>query len=118
MKVYKANIERATIKNTFYRKVLFTTPQTQLVLMSIPTGEEIGMETHPTTTQFIRVESGRGVAEVAGKRYMLSDGDALVIPPKARHNIRATETLKLYTLYSPPEHATKCVQRTKEDLEC
>ena len=113
MKVYKDSIERVTLQNTFYRIVLFSTPQLQLVLMSIPTGEEIGEETHPTTTQFIRVESGRGVAYVSGKRYNLKDGDAIIIPPNAKHNIKSTNTLKLYTLYSPPEHPRSHKQKTK-----
>ena len=110
---YKDNIERATINNNFYRKVLFTTPQMQLVLMSIPTGEEIGEEVHPTTTQFIRVESGTGVAYVNGSRYNLKDGDAIIVPPNTRHNVKSTGNLKVYTLYSPPEHPVNRVQRTK-----
>ena len=90
--MYKNNIERQTIKNNNDRQVLFTTPQLQLVLMSIPTGEEIGYETHPLTTQFIRVESGRGVAYTAGQRYNLKDGDAIIVPP----NIRATDKVIYY----------------------
>jgi len=114
MRVYKDNIERATVQNTFYRKVLFTTAQLQLVLMSIPTGEEIGMETHPTTTQFIRIESGTGVAYVSGHRYNLKDGDAIIIPAGSRHNIKSTNNLKLYTIYAPPQHPANKVERTKE----
>lgn len=102
--VYKKNIEQATLKNQHYRRVVSTTPQMQLVLMHIPTGEEIGEEVHPTTTQFIRVESGRGVATVSGKRFNLADGDAIVIPPNTKHNVRSTDDLKLYTIYAPPEH--------------
>lgn len=113
MKVYKDNIERVTINNTAYRKVLFTTPQMQLVVMAIPTGQEIGMEVHPHTTQFIRVESGTGVAYVSGKQYNLKDRDAIVIPPNSRHNVRSTNNLKLYTLYAPPEHAPDALQRKK-----
>jgi len=104
--VYKKNIESETLKNTFYRKVLFTTPQQQLVVMSIPSGQDIGLETHPTTTQFIRVESGTGIAKVSGKKYFLKDGYCIVIPPNTKHNIITTsdEPLKIYTIYSPPEH--------------
>jgi mannose-6-phosphate isomerase-like protein (cupin superfamily) len=104
MKIYKENLETKTLDNNYYRRIVSTTPQQQLVLMCIETGEEIGEEIHPHTTQFIRVESGRGVAYVNGKRYNLKDGDAIVIPPGASHNIRSTDTLKLYTIYSPPEH--------------
>jgi len=102
--VYKDNIERETIANKYYRKVLATTPQMQLVVMSIPSGESIPTEIHPCTSQFIRVESGRGVATVSGHVYRLKDGDAIIIPPGARHEIKSTDNLKLYTIYSPPEH--------------
>jgi len=104
MKVFKDNIEKLTINNNYYRKVLHTTPQMQLVLMSIPTNEEIGAETHSYTTQFIRVESGKGVAYINKKRYNLRDGDSIVIPAGSNHNIISTDNLKLYTIYSPPEH--------------
>lgn len=113
--IYKNNIERQTLQNNFYRKVLNTTPQQQLVLMTIPKDQDIGMEVHPKTTQFIRVEAGTGVAYIAGKRYNLKDGDAIVIPPNTKHNIRATSELRLYTIYSPPEHPRKTVQRHKID---
>ena len=74
--------------------------------MRIPAGEDIGPEVHSHTTQFIRVETGRGVAHISGKRYNLTDGDAIVIPPNTRHNITATSAdLHLYTIYSPPEHS-------------
>lgn len=115
--VYKDNIERATLHNNYYRKVVATTAQLQLVLMSLPDGVEIGDEVHPTTTQFIRVESGTGVAYVSGKRYNLKDGDAIVIPPNSRHNIKSTHNLKLYTIYSPPEHAPNTLERTKDDSD-
>lgn len=105
MKIYKDNIERATLDNNFYRKVVFTTQQLQLVLMMIPDGEEIGDEVHHGTTQFIRVEAGNGVAYISGKRYNLKDGDAIIVPAGARHNVKATSDLRLYTIYSPPEHA-------------
>lgn len=116
--IYKNNIERQTISNKYYRKVLSTTPQMQLVLMNIPSGEEIGDEIHPTTTQFIRVESGTGVAYVSGHRFNLKDGDALIIPPNSRHNIKSTKNLKLYTIYSPPEHTPTCVEHDKEEDSC
>ena len=108
---FKANIEKLTERNNFYRKVLYTTKQMQLVLMSLNSNEEIGREKHPNISQFIRVEEGSGVAIVGRKRYRLKDGDAVIIPPNKYHNIIAgTEGLKLYTIYSPPEHRpdTKC----------
>ena len=118
MKIYKSNIERDTIKNTLYRKVLNTTPQLQLVLMTIPAGENIGAETHKTTTQFIRVEKGTGVATVGGMRKRLKDGDAIIIPPNVRHDIKATSDLHLYTIYSPPEHPKTCRQVDKFSKKC
>jgi len=104
MKVYKDNIERSTIKNNYYRKVIFTTQQMQLVLMHIPTNVDIGAEVHHSTTQFIRVEEGTGVAIISNKRYNLKNGDAIIVPAGAKHNIISTNNLKLYTIYSPPTH--------------
>ena len=104
MKVFKDNIEKLTLNNNYYRKVIYTTPQMQLVLMSLPTNVEIGKEVHSYTTQFIRVESGKGVAYINKKRFNLHDGDSIVIPPGVSHNIISTDDLKLYTIYSPPEH--------------
>lgn len=111
--MYKANIEKQTLKNKNYRKVINTTKQMQLVLMSIPSGEEIGMEIHPKTTQFIRVESGNGVAIINNIKINLKDGDAIVIPSNTKHNIISKKDLKLYTIYSPPEHPDMLVERNK-----
>jgi mannose-6-phosphate isomerase-like protein (cupin superfamily) len=107
--IYKKNIEKQTLNNNFYRKVIYTTPQQQLVLMSIPPGQEIGMEKHSKTTQFIRIESGKGIAKIADRKFLLKDGDAVIIPPNTLHNIISTGTqpLKLYTIYSPPEHPSQ-----------
>jgi mannose-6-phosphate isomerase-like protein (cupin superfamily) len=84
--------------------------------MSIPSGEEIGFEKHTNTTQFIRIESGKGIAIVSGKKYLLKDGDAIIIPPNTKHNIIATsnDPLKLYTIYSPPEHPKNLKTNEKE----
>ncbi len=111
-KVYRTNIEKKTLSNSDYRRVLFTTPQMQLVVMSID--DDIPLEVHPHTTQFIRVESGKGVLMQPvtdpgrpPKTTRLCDGVAVVIPPGTFHyiqNTSETEPLKLYTLYSPPEH--------------
>jgi len=112
---YKINIEKASVKNSFYRKVLFTTKQLQLVLMSLKPNEEIGLERHSKTTQFIRVEQGHGIAYVNNKRILLKAGTALVIPQKTWHNIINTgkRSMKLYTIYSPPEHPKKLVEKNK-----
>jgi mannose-6-phosphate isomerase-like protein (cupin superfamily) len=96
---------------------LYTGKNTQLVLMSLRPEEEIGEETH-TLDQFIRVEAGRGVAILDGVKHEISDGAAVVIPAGTKHNVvneSATEDLKLYTLYSPPEHRDGTIQQTKAD---
>lgn len=111
MGIYKSNIERDALKNTYYRKVVSTTPQLQLVLMSIPAGGRIHDEIHPATTQFIRVDGGTGIANVGGKRFVLKDGDAIIIPPNTSHEIKATTKLSLYTIYSPPEHAANALEK-------
>lgn len=115
MNFLKLNIEKKTRSNSYYRRVLFTTLNMQLVVMSLKPNIEIGMEKHPKTTQFIRVEKGRGMAIISGKKRFLKDGDALMIPPNTYHNIINTgkNPLKLYTLYSPPEHASNHIEKTK-----
>jgi mannose-6-phosphate isomerase-like protein (cupin superfamily) len=113
------DIEEATIRNHNFRQVLFTASHSQLVLMSLKPGEEIGTETHHLD-QFIRVEAGEGSARLNGKDYTLKDGSALVIPAGTEHNVindRKDQPLKLYTIYSPPEHKDGVVHRTKEEAE-
>lgn len=113
------DIEEATIRNNNFRQVLFTAPHSQLVLMSLKPGEEIGTETH-RLDQFIRVEAGEGSARLNGKDYALKDGSALVIPAGTEHNVindRKDQPLKLYTIYSPPEHKDGVVHRTKQEAE-
>lgn len=109
---FKINIEKKSIANKYYRKVLCTTPQMQLVLMSIPPTDDIPLETHVSTTQFIRVESGTCLVLVSGKRHRLSSGDSIVIPPSTQHYVKNTgkTPLKLYTIYSPPEHKPDTIQ--------
>ena len=85
--MYRVNLERVTVANKYYRKVLNTTQHQQLVLMSLLPLEEIGMEIHPDTTQFIRIEHGHALAVIGGKRFYLKDGDAVVIPSQKWHNI-------------------------------
>jgi mannose-6-phosphate isomerase-like protein (cupin superfamily) len=118
MKGYVTNIERDTLANTDYRRVLFTGAHTQLVLMTLRPGEEIGRETHEEHDQFIRVESGTGMVMLGGARHELEDGVAVVIPAGTEHNVVNTSRdapLLLYTLYSPPEHPDGTVHRTKRD---
>jgi len=128
--VFCDNIENLTLNNTDYRNVLFTSPskKTQLVVMSLQAKEEIGMERHETADQFIRVEKGNGIAVIGNEYspikpistnqtiYKLVDGSAIVIPANTWHNIinsSDTQLLKLYTLYSPPQHEDKLVQKNK-----
>lgn len=110
------NIEQSTLQNNYYRRVIYTTPEMQLVYMSLRPQEEIGMEKHPQTTQFIRIESGTGLAVIGTHSYLLKDGIAVIIPPNTDHNIiniSSTNKLKLYTLYSPPEHSPNTLIKSK-----
>jgi mannose-6-phosphate isomerase-like protein (cupin superfamily) len=114
---FPSDIEGETIKNTDYRRVLFTAKHSQLVLMSLKPGEEIGMETHDLD-QFFRFEDGKGAVIVNGHRHEVSDGDSIVIPQGCRHNVINTsesEDLKLYSIYSPPNHKRGTIHRTKAD---
>lgn len=117
MKGYVTNIEDDTLTNSDFRRVLYTGKNSQLVLMSLRAKEEIGEETH-TLDQFIRVEAGRGVAVLDGVEHRLSDGTAVVIPAGTKHNVindSERDELKLYTIYSPPEHRDATVHKTKAD---
>lgn len=111
------NIESKTLKNNDYRRVIETGQNEQLVLMSLKPGEAIGDEIHPHTDQFIRVEKGRGKAVFnENKKYPIKDGSAMVITAGTYHNIINTskkKPLKLYTVYSPPHHPPKTLQRNK-----
>lgn len=110
---YMINIEEATLNNEYYRHVLYTTKQNQIVLMSIQPQDDIPLETHDDITQFIRIESGKGLAIIGSKTYELKDGIALDIPSGTPHriiNTSDTKSLKLYTVYSPPEHPDKLLQ--------
>jgi mannose-6-phosphate isomerase-like protein (cupin superfamily) len=118
MSGYITNIERDTLANEDFRRVLFTGPNMQLVLMTLRPGEDIGLETHDDHDQFIRIEAGTGVARLSGEETRLEDGSIVVIPAGVEHNIMNTsqqESLRLYTLYSPPEHEDGTVHRTRKD---
>ena len=113
---YHDNIEQATIKNKNFRKVINTTPNMQLVLMSLKPKEDIGVEIHPYITQFIRVEKGEGIAVIEGQSFELADGTAIIIPLNSKHNIINTSKyndLKLYTIYTPPNHPYDRIQINK-----
>lgn len=119
MKGYITQIEEATIKNSLYRQVLFTAKNSQLVLMSLKPGEEIGEEVHELD-QFLRFEAGDGKVILDGQDHAVRDGFAVVIPAGTRHNVINTSKhadLKLYSLYSPPEHKVGTVHRTKKDAD-
>lgn len=115
MKGFVDNIEKLTVENSDYRRVLYTGKNLQLVLMALQPGEEIGREVHGDRDQFFRIESGDGEVLIDGARHSIKDDDAIVVPAGARHNVRNTGSapLLLYTLYGPPEHRDGVVHKTK-----
>jgi mannose-6-phosphate isomerase-like protein (cupin superfamily) len=120
MKGFNTNIEKATLDNDNFRKVLYTGKHSQLVLMSLEPNQEIGMEVHQDNDQFFRFEKGTGKCVIDGNEYEVSDGSAIVIPAGSQHNIinvSDSEPLKLYTIYSPAHHQDGVVRRTKEEAE-
>jgi mannose-6-phosphate isomerase-like protein (cupin superfamily) len=120
MKGFSADIEKSTLENSNYRKVLYTGKYCQLVLMRLKPREEIGMEVHTENDQFFRFEQGQGKCVIDGNEYGLKDGSAIIVPAGARHNIintSATEDLRLYTIYSPPHHKDGIVRATKTEAE-
>ncbi len=120
MKGYNANIEKDTLENNNFRKVLYTGKHSQLVLMSLKPKEDIGMEIHTENDQFFRFEKGEGKCIVDGNEYILGDGSVIVVPAGAEHNVintSETEDLKLYTIYSPAHHKDGVVRATKEEAE-
>lgn len=116
---FVTNIEKDTLENENFRKVLYTAKNMQLVVMSLNAGEEIGMETHPEHDQFIRVDKGSAKAILNGEESELVDGSCVIIPAGVEHNIVNTgdEMLKLYTIYSPPEHADGTIHVTKAEAD-
>jgi mannose-6-phosphate isomerase-like protein (cupin superfamily) len=120
MKGFRINIDKITKDNTNFRKVLYTSKHSQLVLMSLQPQEEIGEEIHPDNDQFFRIESGQGKCIIDGNEYGIKEGDAIVVPAGAKHNIINTETnagLKMYTIYSPAHHKDKLIRATKKEAE-
>ncbi len=115
---FKTAIEKATLENANFRKVLYTSKHSQLVLMSLKPNEDIGMETHPDNDQFFRFESGKGKCIIDGNVYEVQDGDAVIIPAGAMHNVINTDSekeLKMYTIYSPAHHKDGIVRSTKKE---
>lgn len=119
MKGYVDDIERATLDNADFRRVLYTGKHLQLVLMTLPPGCDIGEEVHEDRDQFFRIEEGSGVILIDGAENRIADDFAVIVPAGARHNVinDGDSPLKLYTLYGPPEHRDGVVHRTREDAE-
>jgi mannose-6-phosphate isomerase-like protein (cupin superfamily) len=118
MKGFVSNIEKDTLDNENFRKVLYTGKHSQLVLMSLAPNEEIGMEVHQDNDQFFRFEKGQGKVIIDGNEYGVSDGFAVVVPAGSQHNVinvSSSEKLSLYTIYSPAHHKDGIVRATKAD---
>jgi len=118
LKGYVIHIEKETTKNSDFRRVLYTGKYSQLVLMSIKPGEEIGEETHDDVDQFFRFEEGEGKVIIDGVEHRIKDGSGVIVPAGAKHNVINTSklaNLKLYTIYSPPEHQDGIVRHTKKE---
>ena len=118
MKGYIGNIEKDTKENKNFRKVLYTAKHSQLVLMALLPGEEIGEEIHENVDQFFRFEEGEGKVIIDGVEHAVSDGFAIIVPAGARHNVINTSNdkkIKLYTIYSQPEHRDGVLHKTKSD---
>ena len=117
---YAVDIEKKTLANNYFRKVLFTGKHAQLVVMCLKPGEEIGNEVHPKVDQFFRIEQGAATFVFRGKKQLAKNGDAVIVPAGTYHNVinaLKTRKLKLYTLYSPPNHPDGTVHRTKAAAE-
>ena len=120
MKGFVSNIEKETLNNNNFRKVLYTSKHGQVVVMSLFPKEEIGMEVHETSDQFFRIDSGEGKVVINGEESKISDGFAVVVPAGSMHNVINTSSnmpLKLYTIYMPPHHKDGVIHKTKTDAE-
>ena len=118
---YFGSIEEQTLKNRFFRRVLFTGKHAQLVVMSLEAGEEIGNEVHPNVDQFFRIERGRFkfVLDNGREIHVAKNGDAVIVPAGTWHNVinASRGSSKLYTVYSPPQHPDGTIHKTKKDAE-
>ena len=121
MKPYVGPIEQATLRNGYFRQVLFTGRHSQLVVMCLQPTEEIGNEVHPNLDQFFRVEEGKAKFVFDGKEeQVISDGYAVVVPAGTYHNVinaSSDKPLKLYTIYTPPNHPDGTVHKTKAEAD-
>lgn len=119
MKGYIKNIENETLENAHFRKVLYTGKYSQLVVMSLNPGEDIGKEVHEHNDQFIRIEQGSGIAFIDGVETVVGDDFAIIIPAGSEHNVTNTgdSIMKLYTLYGPAEHKDGTIHQTKDLAE-
>ncbi|KPL67507.1 cupin [Erythrobacter sp. SG61-1L] len=117
MKGFVDDIEKLTLENQDFRRVLYTGHNLQLVVMTIRPGEEIGLEVHDDRDQFFRIESGKGTITIDGVAHEVEDDDGIIVPQGAEHNVacRGEEPLKLYTIYGPPEHRDGTVHKTCDD---
>jgi mannose-6-phosphate isomerase-like protein (cupin superfamily) len=117
---YVGPLETQTLKNAYFRQVLFTGKHTQLVVMCLQPGEEIGKEMHPNVDQFFRIEQGEARFVLSGEEHLVHNGDAVVVSAGTYHNVLNASTsapLRLYTIYSPPNHPDGTVHKTKADAE-
>lgn len=120
MKAYYADIEKETLENKDYRRVLYTGKNMQLVVMSLKPQEEIPAEIHEDIDQFVRVEKGEAIAEIGPEKFELKDDDVIIVPAGVKHyvkNVSSTDDLKIYTIYTPPEHAPGTVHKTKAEAD-
>jgi len=118
MKGFVTNIEERTLKNQNFREVIYTATKLQLVVMSLKPLEDIGEEVHDTVDQFFRVEEGEGEVVMNGERTKFSADDVIIVPMGTKHNVINTSStipLKLYTIYSPPNHPDGKVHQTREE---
>jgi mannose-6-phosphate isomerase-like protein (cupin superfamily) len=115
---YVGEVARLARENGDFRRVLHTTDRSQIVLMAVPKGGEIGEETHDGIDQILAFVEGEGEAVLTGSRRPVKAGDVVVVPAGTRHNFIASRaTLKLYTVYTPPEHPAGTVHRTKAEAD-
>jgi mannose-6-phosphate isomerase-like protein (cupin superfamily) len=120
MKGYSTNIEKETIDNENYRKVLFTGDKMQLVVMSLKPGEDIPLEVHNSIDQFIRIEEGEALVKIGDEEFTLKDDDVVIIPAGNKHYVKNTSAdkyLKVYTIYATPEHSPGTVHKTKAEAD-
>lgn len=113
---YVDNIEKLTLENTYFRKVLFTSQRMQLVVMTLKPNEDVGMEIHPDNDQFFRIEKGEGKVIMNKKEHVIKEDDVIIIPAGTEHNVintSSSEPLQFYTIYSPPHHKDGTVHKTK-----